>query len=198
VQGGFQSAPVQTFQGGFQSAPVQTWQAAPAQTFQGGFVSSPRHSGFGFGGEDYGYDDGQSQDDSLKKVVLLSSLSSGQVNPVTAVALDRNKGMSAADTALVSSLGSGVSTALALTGGFGGNGGSQGGGLFGNSGSGGLFGNSGSSSNNLLKTVVVAQALAPKSTDSKSKSNSAASSLAAFALLSNMQGNNNNNQNGGF
>jgi len=192
VQGDWQSAPVQTFQpqfqGGFQS---QTWQPAPQQ-----FVSAPRQqrSSFGFGGDDYGYDDGQSQDDSMKKVVLLSSLSSGQVNPMTAVALDRNKGMSAADTALVSSMGNGVSTALALTGGFGGSG-SQGG-LFGNSGGGGLFGNSGGGSSSLLKTVVVAQALAPK-TDSKSKtSSSAASNLATFALLSNMQGNNQNN--GGF
>lgn len=145
---------------------------------QGGY-NGPAYPGDGWGPR---YEQ-RDNNDPLKKVVLLSGVTSGQINPLTAVAMDRNNGMSAADTALVSSLGDGASTVVALSGGLGGRSGS--GGLFGGS------GGSGSSSSNLLTTMVVANALTPKTstTAKKTQDNSAATSLATFALLSKMQDN---------
>jgi len=137
-------------------------------------------------GYDYSdnYDDNS---DTLKKAVLLSGVSSGKLNPVTAVALS-NSHMSTTDTAVATSLGNGFATVAAL-------GAENGqGGLFGSSSGGGSSnGFSGGSNGGLLNTLVVANALSPSS----SSSNNAASNIATFALLSGMQ-NNNNNDNGPF
>jgi hypothetical protein len=192
VQAAPVAVPVQGFQGGF-SAPA-TFQGGFVQGSQGGFVQptfvAPPpptfvQGGFqgGFSGRSSGFDPRyeEERDDPLKKAVLLSSITSGKINPLTAVAMDRNQGMGAAETVLVSSLGDSASTLVALSGGFGGTSGSSQGGLFGSSSSRG-----GSSTSNLLQTMVVANALAPKK-EGEEKSNDGASTLAAFALLSNMQ-----------
>jgi len=109
-------------------------------------------------------------------MVLLTGVTSGKVNPLAAVAMDRNQGMSAVDTALVSSMGNnGLSTLVALNGGLG---------ASSNNGGQGLFGGS-SSTNNLVSTMVVANALAPQS----STTNNAATNVATLALLSQDNGN---------
>lgn len=133
-------------------------------------------------GPQYGH---QEQEDPLKKVVLLSGMASGKINPLAAVAMDRNQGMSAMDTVLVSSMGNnGLTTALALSGGLGGSGSG--------SGSQSLFGNSRGGQNSMLQTMVLANALAPKNDDDDDDNNNDAfGSLATIALLSKTMGGHN-------
>jgi hypothetical protein len=145
-------------------------QQAPVMV-QGGFQGSfapPRYSSSSRYGQ--GYDDDE-ESDPLKKAILLSGVTSGKINAAAAVALDRNSGMSATDTAIVSSMGNGMATVAAL------------GGLDSRGSSGGLFGSSrgGSSSSNLLQTMVMANALSPSSSNDNGFGN-----LATFALFSNM------------
>jgi len=142
-------------------------QQAPVMV-QGGFQGSSRYSSrYGQGSDD------DQESDPLKKAILLNGVTSGKINAAAAVALDRNSGMSATDTAIVSSMGNGMATVAALGGLDGGS-----------SSSGGLFGSShgGSSGGNFLHTMVLANALSPSS----SSSDNGMGNLATFALLSNM------------
>jgi hypothetical protein len=80
--------------------------------------------------------------DPLKQAVILSGIQKGTINPVTAVGLDRNPGMSALGAQVFSSLGdSPITTALAVNGGLGGNNyySQYGGNVFGGSGVGNLL-----------------------------------------------------------
>jgi hypothetical protein len=122
------------------------------------------------------------REDPLKKIVLLSGMASGKINPLTAVAINQNQGMSAADTALVSSMGNnGLTTAIALTGGFSGGNGQSG--LFGGDSHGG-------SNNNMLQTLVVANALSPEGGGDQT-----GSTLGAIALTGGFSGGSSSSKN---
>jgi len=180
-----QTVPVQMVP--VQTMPMQQFSAPAPVMMQGGFQQRmpppPRYSH----GSGYDYDNGDSS--SLKKAVILSGVTSGKLNPVTAVAMDRNNGMSATDTAIASSLGNGFATVAAMGGLDSHSSSSSGGGMFGG--------------NNLLSTMVVANALSPSSSsnskDNNNNNNNAFGSLATIALLSNMDNNNQQQRyNGGY
>jgi nuclear pore complex protein Nup98-Nup96 len=94
--------------------------------------------GGGIFGNSY-YDEYGNVQDPAKKAILLSGLASGSVSPLTAVAMDRNPGMSTTDSLVVSALGNNPLTSLLVLNQAPGQGFGNGGSLFGNGG--GLFGN---------------------------------------------------------
>jgi len=126
----------------------------------------------------YGNGYGNNNEDPLKKLVLLNGVTSGTVDPLAAVVMDKNKGLSGTDTILMSSLGnsgsSDTATMLAL--------------------SGGLGGGRGGGGSSVASTLLMANALAPKKDgESSSSGNSALNTLAMASMFSN-----NGNGNGLF
>jgi len=58
----------------------------------------------------------------LKQAIILNGITQGTINPVTAVGLDRNPGISPLGAQVFSNIGdTPLTTALAVSGGFGGN-----------------------------------------------------------------------------
>jgi len=109
------------------------------------------------------YDQYGNYQDPTKKAILLSGLASGTVNPVTAVALDRNPAMTTKDTLVASALGNNPLTNLLILDqpiGTGLTDNNYGTGLFGNT-FGNAFGNGFGNSfgNNGLATLAVASAV---------------------------------------
>jgi len=161
-------------------APAPQPQYAPAPQPQ--YAPAPQYAQRGYQ-DSYGYDShyDTQREDPLKKMVLLSGVTSGKVNPLAAVAMDNNKGMSTTDAVVISSLGnSPTSTLLAMSGGLGG-GSSSGGSMFGG---------------NALATLAVAGALTPQK-DSKDTSSSSTNMLTTLATLSVLNRNNGAGSNGG-
>jgi hypothetical protein len=80
------------------------------------------------------YDQFGNPQDPVKKALLLSGIASGSVSPLTAVAMDRNPGMTTADTLVASALGNNPLTSLLILNQPPGQGLLNGGGIFGQQG----------------------------------------------------------------
>jgi len=144
------------------------------------------------GGGGVTYDQYGNPQDPVKQAVLLSGIASGSVSPLTAVAMDRNPGMTSADGVVVSALGNNPLTNLLVLNEPPGQGlVDDGGNLFGNQNGynqGGIFGGGG-----VLPALAVASAVG-------GNSNGLGTLLAldAFGGLNNNNGGFYNSYNGGY
>jgi hypothetical protein len=155
------------------SAPTPKPPASSALNF---LVLSQVLGGNGFGGNGFGgngfnrlfgnpyYDQYGVPQDPAKKAILLSGIASGAVSPLTAVAMDRNPGMTTADSLVVSALGNNALTNLLVLNQAPGQGLVNNGGVFGNGFGQGVFGNGFGqgifgSNNGVLPALAVASAV---------------------------------------